>query len=66
MSNFYRVYNTPDNYWKRMIYRISKDSVITESYTNTETKYKTPIGLISIQNYHSLNYGRMNGDMCNE
>ena len=66
MSKFYKVYNIPDNYWKRMIYRLSKDHIITEFYTKTETKYKTPIGLISIQNYHSPNCGRINGGTYNE
>lgn len=66
MSNFYKVYNTPDNYWKRMIYRLSKDSVITESYTNTETKYKTPIGLISIYNFTIPKIKRMKGELSNE
>ena len=47
MSTFYKVYNTLDNYWKRVIYKLSKDSTVLESYGDDEIKYKTPIGLIS-------------------
>jgi hypothetical protein len=47
MSTFYKVYNTLDNYWKRVIYKLSKDSTVLESYGGDEIKYKPPIGLIS-------------------
>ena len=66
MSRFYKLYNSTDNCWKRILYQVSKTSVMLESYDTGEIKYKTPIGLISIQNYHSPNCGRMDGDMYNE
>ena len=32
MSTFYKVYNTLDNYWKRVIYKLSKDSTVLELF----------------------------------
>ena len=50
MSRFMKTYNATNNYWERIISKLCKDkSIITESYNKMELKYKTPIGLISLQ-----------------